>query len=199
MNPTVLVLNRITTRGVKATALATLVTGFLTTSAWGYGPFSWPATKYIKPGDSVTLNQSISAAYGAKIFVQDGAAIQRSEVRWAQPFCYFHLYRDPSVVETEANLAAGSFKIESTINHYDHVSVDQRSAVFAGMGGFFTQEASEQTIVTRFKLNSSVQPEVIGLNCGIWAVPNERNHLSLDEIRGALGDVVSLDIASGSE
>jgi len=187
--------NRITTRSVKSTALAVICAAFLTTSAWGYGPYGWPATKYIKAGDLVTLNQSISAAYGAKIYVQDGTAVQRSEVRWAQPFCYFHLYRDPSVVETEANLAAGSFEIERTTNHFDHTSLDRPFAIFAGIGGFFSQEASEQTLITRFKLNSASQPEVIELNCGIWAVPHERNHLSLDEIRGALGAVVSLELA----
>ncbi|MGI9318187.1 MAG: hypothetical protein ACR2QW_12730, partial [bacterium] len=62
------------------------------------------------------------------------------------------------------------------------------------LGGFISQDASQKTIITRLKLQSSLQPEVIELSCGIWAVPNERNHLSINEIRTALGDIVTLNL-----
>jgi len=183
------------TRKIKAAALAAVSMALLATSALSYGPFYPPATRYVQPGDSVILHQDISAASGAKIYLQGGAAIKRSEVRWAEPFCYFHLYRSPEVVDTEATLSADSFDIESIVNHIDLAGLDYPAAVFAGMAGFITQDASEQTLITRFKLHSSAQPEVIGLNCGIWAVPNERNHLSLEEVRGALGDAVTVTAA----
>jgi hypothetical protein len=162
-------------------------------NAWSYGQFRTPATAYIKIGDSVILNQEISVRSGARIYLQFGEAMMRSEVEEAKPFCYFHLYRDPSVIDTAASLKAGDFKISKTVNHYDMGFMHEQPLQLA-FNGFITQDASQRIIITRFTLESTEQPEVIGLNCGIWAVPNERNHLAIEEIRTALGDLVALEL-----
>lgn len=160
-------------------------------NAWSYGQFNTPATAYIKSGDSLILNQEISVRSGARIYLQFGEAMLRSKVEEAKPFCYFHLYRDPSVIDTSASLVAGDFTISKTVNHYDMGFLHGQTLELA-FNGFITQDASQRIIITRFTLESAEQPEVIGLNCGIWAVPNERNHLTIDEIRTALGDLVTL-------
>lgn len=162
-------------------------------NTWSYGQFRTPATAYIKIGDSVILNQEISVRSGARIYLQFGEAMLRSEAEEAKPFCYFHLYRDPSVIDTPALLVAGDFTISKTVNHYDMGFLHGHVLQLAS-GGFITQDASQRIIITRFTLESTEQPEVIGLNCGIWAVPNERNHLTIDEIRTALGDLVTLKL-----
>lgn len=179
---------------------ATVCCALFTVCAWSYGPFKTPATAYIKSGDSVLLNQEISARRGSKIYIQFGQVLPSTEVEQAKPFCYFHLYRDPSVIETEASLVAGGFEIVKTINHYDFGSLHGARLQLASRAlqpsprGWVTQYASEKIIITRLKLKSADQPEVIELSCGIWAVLNERNHLSIDEIRTALGDVVTLEL-----
>ena len=163
------------------------------TNVWAYGPFKTPATAYIKKGDRIVLNQDISTRTGSKIFIQFGEVIAGSEIKHAKPFCYFHLYRDSSIIDTEASLVADNFEIKKTTNHYE-AALRAEKPVQVAVLGFITQDASQRTIITRFKLESPQQPEVIGLNCGIWAVPNERNHLSIEEMRSALGDVVTFEL-----
>ena len=162
-------------------------------NVWAYGPFKTPATKYIKIGDRIVLNQDISARRGSKIFIQFGEVVPRKEIEHAKPFCYFHLYRDPSIIDTEASLIADKFEIKKTVNHYEFALWKDEPLQLA-LKGFITQDASQRTMITRFKLQSVQQPEVIELNCGIWAVPNERNHLSIEEIRSALGSVVTFEL-----
>ena len=159
-----------------------------------YGPHHVPASRYIHAGDSVSLNQPIAVNGGAKIYVQNGIVLPSRELNWAHPYCYFHLYRDPAVVTTPADLIADDFEIISRITRYDFVSLDQPGPIFATFGVSRNESASEMTIVTKLKLRSAKQPEVIALNCGIWAVPNERSHLSLQEIKGALGEIVTLNL-----
>jgi len=171
-----------------------------TICAWSYGPFRTPATAYIKSGDRVILNHEISARTGSKIYIQFGQTVPSTEVEQAKPYCYFHLYRNPSVIDTEASLVAGGFEIVKTINHYDFGSLQGAPLQLASKAlrpaprGWVTQDASEKIIITRLKLKSAEQPEVIELSCGIWAVPIERNHLSIDEVRTALGDIVTLEL-----
>ena len=160
---------------------------------WAYGPFKTPATKYIKSGDRIVLNQDISARTGSKIFIQFGEVTARSDIEHAKPFCYFHLYRDPSIIDTKASLIADNFEIKKTVNHYEF-ALRMGEPLQLAVRGFVTQDASQRTMITRFKLQSIQQPEVIELNCGIWAVPNERNHLSIEEMRSALGEVVTFEL-----
>ena len=162
-------------------------------NAWAYGPFKTPATNYIKSGDRILLNQGISTRTGSKIYIQFGEVMARSEIEHAKPFCYFHLYRDPSIIDTKASLVADNFEIKKTINHYE-AALGADEPLILALRGFITQDASQRTMITRFKLQSTLQPEVIELNCGIWAVPNERNHLSMEEMRSALGTVVTFEL-----
>ncbi|MGB5706105.1 MAG: hypothetical protein WBM41_04690 [Arenicellales bacterium] len=186
---------------LKLTSLtAAACCALFTVCAWSYGPFKTPATAYIKSGDRVVLNQEISARTGSKIYIQFGQTMPSAEVEQAKPYCYFHLYRNPSVIDTEASLIAGEFEIVKTINFYDFGSLHgaplqlASKALRPALRGWITQDASERIIITRLKLKSADQPEVIELSCGIWAVLNERNHLSIDEIHSALGDVVTLEL-----
>jgi hypothetical protein len=55
--------------------------------------------------------------------------------------------------------------------------------------------ASLQTWSTRMTLRSARQPEVFRLSCGQAALLHEGQHVSINEMRKALGGVFTLDIA----
>lgn len=51
---------------------------------------------------------------------------------------------------------------------------------------------SIRAFVTFMDLGSDQQPEVSRLSCGVWGYPREDQHVSIEEIRRALGDVVTV-------
>jgi hypothetical protein len=183
---------------------ASLITAgaVISTSALAYGIYQTPATSYIHSGDKVILNQPISTPGGAKIFLQNGKVKKRSDVREATPYCYFHLRRSSELIDTEASLSSEQFTVARTNRQNEMVQSnqpwdqprDQPQKVIALT--IFNQDSSEKTLTTRIFLASDNQPEVIGLNCSVWAVPYERSHVTLEEIRKALGDVVTLNLAA---
>lgn len=183
-----------------AGAVAIMVAGLflLVNTAVAYGPHHTPASAYIGQGDRVVLNQELSVPAGSKVYLQNGEVMRRAGVKQSKPYCYFHLYRAQALLDTPATVSVGSFSIGSTQNRLEYVQRGAELLRVAGSivtAGFVTQDASEQTMVTRITLHSETQPEVMHLNCAIWAVPNERNHPSLEEIRQALGELVTLQLS----
>jgi hypothetical protein len=74
----------------------------------------------------------------------------------------------------------------------------QLAGVSIGIGiniGSRGDGASLQTWSTRMTLRSARQPEVFRLSCGQTALPHEGQHVSINEMRKALGNVLTLDVA----
>jgi hypothetical protein len=55
--------------------------------------------------------------------------------------------------------------------------------------------ASLQTYSTRMMLRSTRQPGVFRLSCGQTALPHEGQHVSINEMRKALGGIFTLELA----
>ena len=166
--------------------------------AGAYGPYHTPASVFISDGDQVVVNQNVSVPSGSKVYFQNGETMRRAGVKQSKPYCYFHLYRAQALLDSPATVSADTFDIDSAYNRLEYVQLDSAPLQVAERlvtAGFITQDASEQTMVTRIKLRSATQPEVMHLNCAVWAVPNERNHPSLEEVRLALGNLVTLQLS----
>ncbi|MBX2868761.1 MAG: hypothetical protein KTR18_08800 [Acidiferrobacterales bacterium] len=173
--------------------VATLALSVFATHASAYGPFKKPGSSYFSAGDTVVLNQEVRIGAGSRVYIQGGEAKPRKDVHEARPYCYISLYRSSAVIETPVTVAADKFTVSKTSNYYELV---QSSAdPFQVASRSFFQEDSEKTLITRIRISSTTQPEVVGLHCGIWAVAGERNHVSLAEIKSALGDLISLELA----
>ncbi len=182
----------------KFIASAALAAVLFSTTALAYRDFKTPATSYIHKGDKVILNHSISTPGGEKIFLQNGKVKRRSEVGQSRPYCYFHLRRDRAFIDTETSLSSEDFTVIDTTKYNELVFNDQplsQPRVILAMMDSTERGNSERTLTTRIYLTSVSQPQVIGLNCSVWAVPSERSHVSIDEIRKALGDLVTLELA----
>ena len=184
-------LTKITMHAIRiAAALAFSITA---SAAMAYGPFKKPGSSYFSAGDSVVLNQEVRIGAGSRIYIQGGEAKPRKDIHEARPYCYINLYRSSAVIETPISVAPDNFTVSKTSNYYELVQSDAMPFQVAARS--FFQEDSEKTLITRIRISSPTQPEVVGLHCGIWAVASERNHVSLSEIKTALGDLVSLELA----
>lgn len=69
-------------------------------------------------------------------------------------------------------------------------------SVGIGMQAREKDGASLQTYATRMYLRSDKQPGVYRLSCGQWAFPATGQHVTLGEMRTALGGMFTLRLAS---
>jgi len=53
-----------------------------------------------------------------------------------------------------------------------------------------------QVYVTRLSLKSEKQPEVFRLSCGQWGYPPQLEHVTIGEMRKALGEILTLTLAA---
>ncbi len=185
---------RPSTRPFTRLGALTLLLGMYSSSS-AYGPFLAPATGVIQTGDTVELNQPVSSTSGARLYLQKGQVVARGGLRHREPYCYFFLRRDSAVIETGFDLTPGQFEITGLWSGVEYGMQHEPSILFARFP-FNTQDASAENMTIRLELSSPDQPEVMSLKCGVFAVPNERNHLSLGEIEQALGDIVTLRMQS---
>lgn len=139
----------------------------------------------------MVLNQSISTPAGARIYMQNGEVISRSKVKQARPFCYLFINRPGSELETAFSVVTDRFKITSSNKRINYSGYRPPKIQLATFGGFPLNDKSEQVLLSCFNLKSELQPAVLSLNCGIWAVPSERRHLSFAEVGKALGGIIS--------
>jgi hypothetical protein len=142
-------------------------------------------------GTTVTLNQSITIpGERTAVYLQGGEVRAFSEVSKYYPHCKFELRtRAPTVREVRPD----TFAVER-INRETAVSW---SAAAAGVGIFFGagtegDGGSPETYATHLYLRSSRQPDVYRLTCQQWGYPPQGEHVSINEMRRALGVVFTL-------
>ena len=173
-------------------AATTLFFGLFSGSAFGYGVIGNLATRHIDAGDTIQLHQSITAPGGEKVYIQNGKVKNYTSVNQNKPFCYFHVYRSRSVIDNEFSLNQDSFRV-TAVNRRHKTAAFTEVPVKLAAGASFNRGASQRIILTKIQLKSDHQPDVSSLNCGIWAVPTERNHLSIKEVKSAFGKVISVE------
>jgi len=179
----------------KISALITAIAAFAApASTLAFGSYGKSASSYISSGDTVVLNQPIEIGAGSRIYIQAGKAKPRRDVHESEPYCYFSLYRSSAVITTPVAVDPDNFSVSGTSDYFEFVQLNGEPYQIA-QSGFPSRGASEKTLITRIKISSANQPQVVGLHCGIWAVASERDHVSLKEVQNTLGDLVTLNLA----
>ncbi len=173
------------------TAVATIT---IPAAALAFSPYGKSASSAFNSGDTVVLNQPVEIGAGSRIYIQGGKAKPRRDVHESEPYCYFSLYRSSAVVGTPVSIDPDDFNVSGTSDYFELVQLNAEPYQIA-QSGFSSRGASEKTLITRIKISSASQPQVVGLHCGIWAVANERDHVSLEEVKNTLGDLVTLNLA----
>lgn len=152
----------------------------------------------VPAGSTLTLTRSLTVpANQVAVFLQGGEVVASGAINQYYPHCKFELQHRRDMAQT---VRADSFQITKVVQEIGHsVALDglQLAGVSVGIGiniGSRGDGASLQTWSTRMTLRSTRQPEVFRLSCGQAALPHEGQHVSINEMRKALGNVFTLDL-----
>jgi len=155
---------------------------------------------YLVPaGSTLTLTRSLTIpAEQVAVFLQGGEVVASGGINQYYPHCKFELQRRLDKAQT---VQPDSFEITKVVLEIGHsVALDglRLAGMSIGIGiniGSRGDGASLQTYSTRMTLRSTRQPEVFRLSCGQTALPHEGQHVSINEMRKALGGIFTLELA----
>lgn len=153
-----------------------------------------PASPYyaFSSGWAVQVNRALTVPAGAAtVRLQGGHIVARNSVHEEAPFCVVEL----ETVRDEAQvLQPGRFAVSRVTRHVDPISASAASihSVRRDDGG----DPSFLYYITEFRLRDAARPELRSVRCA-WnqMAPGHRalmRHLTLAEMRDALGDWVAL-------
>ena len=185
-------------QALLSVALTVTVAACSTASYRGDESSPW----YVPPvGAHVVLNREITIPPDSvSVMLQDGRITRAGDVNNYRPHCKFEVRRR---LEVAQSVAPDDFLVthveRNLLQSVDAapkrpVSATPVALRVASDGGEEGDGASLQTYATRMTLRSDKQPGVLRLTCGQWAYPPEGEHLSIDDIRRALGEVLTLRI-----
>jgi hypothetical protein len=154
-----------------------------------------PASPYYAytPGWAAQLNQPLTIPAGAAtVRLQYGGVVPRNSVQEHDPFCVVEL---DTVRDAPQTLQPGRFEVRRATRSVSTI-VAARPSGFVRTGLGDEGEPTFLYYITGFRLRDPAQPELRGMTCA-WnqMAPGNRalmRHLTLDEIRGALGGWMTL-------
>jgi len=155
---------------------------------------------YLVPvGSTLVQNQDVVIPPNlAGVFLQGGQVLPLSQVNQYHPYCKFEVLK---LSDSPQTVKADSYVIRKVVQEISD-SVDagriRLAALSIGVGMQAGEKdgASFQTFATRMYLRSAKQPGVYRLSCGLWAFPATGQHVTIREMRTALGGVFTLRLAS---
>lgn len=145
------------------------------------------------PGSVVVLHQDLEVPPGtASVYIQRGRITSRAAYNRYYPHCRFEV-RDVS--EQPQIIRAGQFRVEKTTRETDFFA-EAGIVRYARLGlGQDSDGASLEMEVVKMRLRSATQPEVLRFVCGgVMDFPFNVKPPSIQEIRGTLGEFVSLEL-----
>lgn len=152
---------------------------------------------YMVPvGSTLILNNDITIPpYKAGVYIQGGQIMPLSQVNKYYPHCKFEVLK---IRDAPQAVKADTFVIEKVVQEITD-TVDTGQLLIAGSSiGINIGDRdgpSVQTYATRMNLHSERQPEVFRLSCGQWAYPSQGQQVTINEMRKALGNMFTLQLA----
>ena len=153
---------------------------------------------FVVPRDSrLALTQALTIpAEEVSVYLQDGRLLPFAEVNKYYPHCKFEVYTRGATTRTVApdkfvvtrSLQEESLSAAAGMRHYARL----RMAVTGDQPG----GAPLRSFTTRLYLRSAKQPDVYRLSCAQWGYPPFDRHVTIEEIRRALGEVITLQVAT---
>jgi hypothetical protein len=147
-----------------------------------------PNSSFFRPpaGSTLTLTRPITIpADKLAVYVQDGTLERDAQINHYRPYCKFELRtRAPDARQVEPD----TFTIERTRQDIP-LAMRDSNLVPVGMDGDGMKYFIYETILD---LRSTRQPEVSRLTCTQWQYPPFMQHVTINEMRQALGDLFRL-------
>jgi hypothetical protein len=163
------------------------------------------SSNYVKDEDSVfyavpvgsflVLNQDVTIAGDqVAVYVQNGELMQEVEVNKYYPNCKFEVYK---ISELPRTVQADTFEIIKVVDDIESSSLLKNSRL-AALDNAITLSSLDRSYVfnyaTLLYLNSEKQNDVYRLICQHWEDIFYDRHLSITQMRKAMGDVFTLEI-----
>lgn len=144
------------------------------------------------PGSRLILNQAISIpAHSAHVVLQGGRVVSDKNINHYHPNCRLEVQKlsdSPQTLQPDEFVVRRARQETRTAWHGDQPRFARRvSSDSNGGPSFFMYQ-------TIFELQSVRQPQVRWMTCEQWGDPAIGQHLTLREIRKALGDVMRLEL-----
>lgn len=171
-------------------------------------PGGYEPDKYRVPeGSTVELKQALQfPGRSARVYIQFGETVRRKHVNEWEPFCSFGLNRNRDGEPLAREVGPTTFTVRSMQVGVDIARRGDDAPGGGGMAagaepllvaGLFGNDGPGGTpwpylYITRMELFSDREPQVDDLTCAVNGAPPDRN-LTVDEIRGALGDIVRIE------
>ncbi len=148
---------------------------------------------YVMPaGSALILHGDLPVAEGtARAYVQFGRAATPGEIDEFYPYCYFLQRAVARAGGSPLTIARDEFVTGQVTRRFAGIGAMHRFAAL----GFNTGDRggnSNRTFNTEVRLHSEAQPQVYKLICAFWGDPALERHLSVAQIRAALGDIATL-------
>ena len=151
-------------------------------------------------GSMLTLNQQVTIS-GDKvaIYVQDSEILRYREVDKYRPNCKFEIY---TISEQPRNVQPDRFEIIKVVDEIE-TSALQKDMMFASVdflarGGIQAMGMLDHSLVfnyaTMMYLRSDKQTDVYRMTCQHWEAVADDKHLSIAQMRQAMGDIFTLKI-----
>ena len=146
-------------------------------------------------GSLLVLNQDVTIAGDqVAIYVQNGELMSDAEVNKYYPNCKFEVYK---ISEKPRTVLADTFEIIKVVDDIESSSL-QKSTELAALNKILSFGMLDRSYVfnyaTLMYLNSEKQNDVYRLTCQHWEDVMDDRHLTISQMRGAMGDVFTLEI-----
>jgi len=144
------------------------------------------------PGSRLILNQPINIpAQSAAVVLQGGRVVSGKDINHYHPNCRLEVQKlsdSPQTLQPDEFVIRRARQETRTAWHGDRLRVARRVSSDSNGGPSFFMF---QTI---FELQSVTQPQVRWLTCEQWGDPATGQHLTLREIRNALGNIMRVEL-----
>ena len=146
-------------------------------------------------GSTLVLNQQVNIRGDqVAVYVQNGELMQYDEVNFYLPNCKFEIY---TMSEQPRTVQADTFKIIKVEDDIESSSLP-KSTRLAALDNALTYGLLGRSYVfnyaTLMYLNSEKQKDVYRMTCQHWEDMMDDRHLSIRQMRQAMGDVFTLEI-----
>ena len=149
----------------------------------------------VPPGTRLLLKQPITIApEQVGVWLQDGQAMPYSGVRVYYPHCKFESRRRLSTAQSITPDEFIVTRVSRTMTQAVRAP-SEGPGVYASLAlhaDMSSDGPSVQAFITQMDLGSDRQPDIMRLTCGQWGFLHDGVHVTINEMRHALGNVFEL-------
>lgn len=182
---------------MRLITIAGLITLILSLTACGSSRYRFNPP--VNPGASVQINHAYpSLNNGGKVYFQQGRQVFKGNIdRW-ETHCELYVYNPGKGADYITAIQPGRFKISRVGSNKERVEINQfaEGVQLASLKWHDHDRPSFIIYKTALSLQSDQQPDVRALNCYLAVSVNGAHHPDLKQIRGALGNLVEVQLNS---